>query len=389
MRIGELARVTGLTVRTLHHYDRLGLLAPVRQTENGYRRYGRREMERLYRIRSLKALGFGLREIGAILEDSDDPTELHDLLSDQLRQVRQRRESLALLENRLGLLLDALASPAGAEPDQLLSMIGDMTMLEQTLKHDYSAQADRYDVSRGVSGDVLSAVLGAMEGAPGRQLLDIGGGTGNYAAALRERGWAPTVMDASPQMRQYAAAKGLPALAGEATALPFADGTYDAVTMISMLHQVADWRAALAEARRVLRPGGRLAVEGLTADHLRQVTWAYDLFPTMREFALPSRPTVAEMLKELPGATVTPLWFSDLGDASIGALCAHPEAMLNPQRRRQTSFFERMERDHPEELAAGLSCLRSRLSEGRRPEQERAEARQRLGDAVVIGWTAP
>ncbi len=52
---------------------------------------------------------------------------------------------------------------------------------------------------------------------------------------------------------------------------------------------------------------------GLAAEHLRAVTWAYDLFPSMREFALPHRPALAQMLAELPGANVTPIWLTDLG----------------------------------------------------------------------------
>jgi DNA-binding transcriptional MerR regulator len=387
--IGELAKASGLTVRTLHYYDRLGLLVPAARDASGYRRYGPREVERLYRIRALKALGLALEEIVSVVSGPSEPDELRDLVARHLGQVRARRAALASLENRLGLLLDVLASSRDADIDQLLSTMGDMTMLEQTLKHDYSRQAERYDTARGVSGDVLSALVSAMEAAPGRQMLDVGGGTGNYAAALRERGWGPIVLDASPAMRRHAEAKGLAVVAGEATMLPFADGSYDALTMISMLHQVSDWRQALAESRRVLRASGRLAIIGLAADHLREVTWAYDLFPSMREFALPHRPTLAEMLDELPGASATPIWFADVSDASIAALCAHPEALLDPTRRRQTSFFQRLERDHPEELEAGVATLRRWLETGHRPEQERSSARQRLGDASLISWSAP
>jgi ubiquinone/menaquinone biosynthesis C-methylase UbiE len=260
---------------------------------------------------------------------------------------------------------------------------------ETELRHDYSRQASRYDRSRGVSPDVFDAVARTIMAAPGRRLLDVGGGTGNYASALRERGWIPTVLDASPDMRAQARAKGLAVAAGDAAALPLSDGSYHAVTMISMLHLLTDWRAALDEARRVLAPGGVLAIMGLFAEHLREVTWAYDLFPSMRDHALPHRPSLGQILEQLPGASVTPLRFSDLADASIAALCAHPEAMLEPDRRRQTSFFERLEQNHPDELEHGLETLRGWLAQGRRPERERLEARRRLGDAVVIDWTKP
>lgn len=75
-------------------------------------------------------------------------------------------------------------------------------------------------------------------------------------------------------------------------------------------------------------------------------------------------------------------------DASIAAMCAFPEAMLNPDLRRQTSFFDRLESEHPRQLQAGLTTLTSWLGSGRRPEQERAEARKRLGDGSVIAWQA-
>jgi SAM-dependent methyltransferase len=158
--------------------------------------------------------------------------------------------------------------------------------------------------------------------------------------------------------------------------------------MISMLHQVGNWQQALAEARRVLRPNGCLAVMLLTADHIREVSWAYDLFPAMREFALPHVPSLAELRRELPSARVIPFWFDDLSDASIAALCAFPEAMLDADLRRQNSFFGRLQRDHPRQLETGLNTLRLWLDSGRRPEQERAEARSRLGDGCVIAWQA-
>src|ERR1700753_541152 len=66
--VGELAAGAGVTVRTLHHYDRLGLLAPVERSEAGYRHYDRDGVERLYRILALRGLGFPLAEIGALLD---------------------------------------------------------------------------------------------------------------------------------------------------------------------------------------------------------------------------------------------------------------------------------------------------------------------------------
>lgn len=66
-RVGELARRTGLSVRTLHYYDEIGLLTPPRRAESGYRLYGDAEIARLQQIASLRQLGFALDEIREIL----------------------------------------------------------------------------------------------------------------------------------------------------------------------------------------------------------------------------------------------------------------------------------------------------------------------------------
>jgi SAM-dependent methyltransferase len=262
-------------------------------------------------------------------------------------------------------------------------------MLNQNLRHDYQEQSSRYDLSRGASPSVLGPLRRALDGAPGPVLYDVGGGTGNYAEALRGEGWQPTVIDASADMLHQAAAKGLRVIPGDATSLPEPADSADAVIMISMLHQVAEWSQALDEAARVLRPGGRLAVMLLTADHLEQVSWAFDLFPSTRDFALARRPRLAALTAHLPGTTAVPIWFADLADASIGALCAFPEAMLDERLRRQTSFFGRLEHDNPAELSTGLDRLREMLSQGEDPRTGRQEARARLGDATILLWHGP
>ena len=68
MKVGTLARKTGLTVRTLHYYDEIGLLSPSRRSEAGYRLYGADDVARLQQIMSLRQLGFSLEDIQALLD---------------------------------------------------------------------------------------------------------------------------------------------------------------------------------------------------------------------------------------------------------------------------------------------------------------------------------
>ena len=63
LKIGELADITGVTVRTLHYYDELGLLKPVQITDTGHRLYNLESITELYRIIAMKDLGFSLDEI--------------------------------------------------------------------------------------------------------------------------------------------------------------------------------------------------------------------------------------------------------------------------------------------------------------------------------------
>lgn len=84
--VGELAKRAGLTVRTLHHYEELGLLRPSGRSEAGYRRYGEADVLRLHRVLALRDAGLALKDIGALL-DSEAPPPLADVLQAQIEQI--------------------------------------------------------------------------------------------------------------------------------------------------------------------------------------------------------------------------------------------------------------------------------------------------------------
>ena len=89
MNVGEVAALAGVTVRTLHHYDRIGLLSPSGRTAAGYRQYAPADLDRLHAVLLYRALGFSLEEVATLLDDpSADPAEhlrrQHRLLLDRL-----------------------------------------------------------------------------------------------------------------------------------------------------------------------------------------------------------------------------------------------------------------------------------------------------------------
>ena len=162
----------------------------------------------------------------------------------------------------------------------------------------------------------------------------------------------------------------------------------DALVNVSALHLIPDWRGALAESRRVLRPGGRLGLMVYTRENL-DVHWIFRYFPAARDWVYPEHQTLDEIVAELPGATVTPLEFTDLVDASMSALCRHPDLLLDPAWRMQTSFFERLARLDSASLDEGLARLRSDLDAGVRPDEEVAVLRSAIGDGTIVGWRRP
>jgi DNA-binding transcriptional MerR regulator len=132
-KVGELAARTGLTVRTLHHYDQIGLLSPSGRTGSnhgsGHRLYTAADLARLQQIHSLKMLGFGLEQIREYLARRDyDPRRVVRL---HLESVRGQADELRKLADRLAALADALDRAEVVSADEFLTTIREMTMIEK------------------------------------------------------------------------------------------------------------------------------------------------------------------------------------------------------------------------------------------------------------------
>ena len=127
LTVGSLAKASGLTVRTLHHWDAIGLLVPESRSGAGYRRYGPDDVARLYRILALRRLGLSLEEIAGVLEGSD----LADSVRAHLARVEASLAAQRRLRDRLVSILDALEADGEPSMDQLIDTIEVMTMHER------------------------------------------------------------------------------------------------------------------------------------------------------------------------------------------------------------------------------------------------------------------
>jgi demethylmenaquinone methyltransferase / 2-methoxy-6-polyprenyl-1,4-benzoquinol methylase len=169
----------------------------------------------------------------------------------------------------------------------------------------FDGVAERYDITN----DILSmgqdrrwrkAVVAAVDAQPGERVLDLAAGTGTSSQPFADAGAFVVPCDFSLGMLQVGkrALPHLPFVAGDATRLPFADGSFDAVTVSFGLRNIVDPDAGLREMLRVTRPGGRLVVCEFSSP-----TW--DPFRTVYvEYLMRALPAVARAVSSNPDAYV-------------------------------------------------------------------------------------
>lgn len=126
-KVGELARATGLTVRTLHHYDEIGLLVPSGRTDVGYRLYGIEDMRRLYAILALRDLNLSLEQIGKALDAGID---LSSLMRQHLDHIEHQIDAAQRLRRRIQHALKALQYGTGAI-DNYMEILEAMAMFDK------------------------------------------------------------------------------------------------------------------------------------------------------------------------------------------------------------------------------------------------------------------
>ncbi len=134
--VGAVADLAGVSVRTLHHYDEIGLLAPSERTAAGYRRYGSADLQRLQQILYYRELGFGLEEIGVILADPGTGAEEHLRRQHRLlrAQINRHQAMVAAIENEM----EARQMGIALTPEEQLEIFG-----ENHHEAEYAAEAEQ------------------------------------------------------------------------------------------------------------------------------------------------------------------------------------------------------------------------------------------------------
>jgi DNA-binding transcriptional MerR regulator len=145
--VGDVAAIAAVSVRTLHHYDAVGLLCPSERAANGYRRYSHGDLERLQRILAYRELGF---ELSAIRDLLDDPaTDRLEHLRRQAAQLEARMERIAAMRATLHKTMEAYLMGMNLDPKEMLEVFGDIDPTEHAAEAEERwGDTDAYRQSR-------------------------------------------------------------------------------------------------------------------------------------------------------------------------------------------------------------------------------------------------
>ncbi|UKD57259.1 MerR family transcriptional regulator [Amycolatopsis sp. FU40] len=121
-RVGEVAALAGVTVRTLHHYDEIGLLSPSGRTASGYRRYDGEDLDRLQRILLYRELGFPLETIASVLAEPGTDADAH--LKRQRELLVAQADRIERMVAAVDRLLEARAMGNALTPEEKFEVFG-------------------------------------------------------------------------------------------------------------------------------------------------------------------------------------------------------------------------------------------------------------------------
>lgn len=162
LKVGELARRTGLTVRALHHYDSIGLLSPSERSDSGYRLYSRDDVARLHGIQTLRRMGLRLADVAQLL--GGGTVTLPAILARQIGTLDQEIAQAQALRERLGVMQLVLAGGGQPEIDDWLASLSLMSTLEQYFSaSELKLVFERWQRSAAEWPPLLRAVRDAMQ----------------------------------------------------------------------------------------------------------------------------------------------------------------------------------------------------------------------------------
>lgn len=254
MNVNEVSKLMGISIRTLHYYDEIGLLKPAHITEAGHRLYSKENMTTLKEILIFKELGMPLKEIKKILGSKDYDS----------KQVMEAQKHLLMIKrNRLNHLIENIDKFIYSRSESEIDI--SETEWELVWNEIYHKQGE---VQEGVLPTVVEAAKIFKEHKV-KKVLDLGCGMGRHSIYLVEAGFCVTACDISDKAVETTKKKAsklgykIDIVTCDMRELPFKDETFDAVLCIwtSGHGTLEDMKKHAAQMLRVVKENGIIYVD--------------------------------------------------------------------------------------------------------------------------------
>lgn len=282
---GEFAKKSNVSVRTIHYYEKMGLIHAEKVSESGYRYYSEEEFARIQRILTLKLLGFSLEEIQALSLNETDIGYLQRSFEMQLSLVRKKIEHLKAVEESIQNVSRMFGETDTPDWEGITKLIGIINMdkeLVEQYKNGKNVDA-RIELHRQYSHNRQSWFSWIFENMkPGQEkILELGCGNGmlwKENAALIPENAEILLSEISSGMLEDTREN----LSGirqgrfsyeliDCHQIEKPDHSFDVVVANFVLFYVRNINQVLQEIRRVLRPGGRFICATYGEEHMKEV----------------------------------------------------------------------------------------------------------------------
>lgn len=280
---GEFAKKANVSVRTIHYYEKIGLIHPEKISESGYRYYSAEEFARLQRILTLKLLGFSLEEIQELSVNESNTDFLHKSFEMQLSLVRKKIDHLQAVEESIrnvSKMFEQTEHPDWDEITKLIQIISMDNELVEQYKNgkNLDARATLHNLYSHNPKSWFSWIYENLGMEEGMKVLELGCGNGMLWKENLDR--VPKdahilLTDISPGMIEDTkrnTAKGCFSYeVMDCHQIDKRAEDFDLVVANFVLFYLRDLNLALSEVRRVLRSDGRFVCAAYGEDHMREV----------------------------------------------------------------------------------------------------------------------
>ena len=271
MKISEFAKRSGVTIKTLLHYEKIGLLIPSSRNENGYRVYLEEDFLKLQQITTLKYIGLSLKEINHIINENNE--NLENMICIQKKALEEKKKHIEEVIKVFDKAEMQAKENGSLDADSLINIIK-ITNMESTIKEQYNSDKNlnlrsnlhSYNVNK-IDWDVWC--FENMKFCKNDKVLELGCGNGKLWLKNKEKIETDlniTLSDFSKSMIK-SAKNNLKEINMDfqykeinAEKIQYKDETFDVIIAEHMIYFVSNIEKALEEIKRVLKPNGKVYI---------------------------------------------------------------------------------------------------------------------------------